>query len=268
MTAHVPAAALRAYASAAPGAGTDDAATWVVEVHLESCGECRARLDAYAPRPLRALVGDAREAILHEAGTGPAPRRRHRWRQWGHRWVTWSLRTWAVSSCTAVLAAFMLDTAYPHRPSTVLLLAPVAPLAGLAVACSRRADPAWETVAGTARAGLEMLLRRTAATLVLALSPLAVAGWLLGTSPAVWLLPCLTFTAATLLLGGRLGITRTAVVLGAGWLAAVAAPAILTARLPAVIQPGSLPGWAAAAVLVTALAVLRADDHRRRPGWR
>jgi hypothetical protein len=96
---------------------------------------------------------------------------------------------------------------------------------------------------------------------------LAVAGWLLGTSPALWLLPCLTFTAATLLLGGRIGVTPAAAVLGGGWLLVVAAPALVTARLPILIQSASVPGWAAAAT-VTALAVLLTDDYRRAGSWR
>ncbi|MFY1686944.1 zf-HC2 domain-containing protein [Plantactinospora sp. WMMB782] len=266
MTAHVPAAALEVYARGRPGA--DDAATWVVEVHLEGCAECRARLAGFAAPPVRELLDNARETIMHRARTGPGPARRSRWRRWTWRWTDWSLPAWAATTSIAVLVAFLLDSAYPHRPSTVLLLAPVAPLTGLVVAWSRHTDPAWEVVAGTARAGLELLLRRTAAILSLALPPLAVAGWLLGTSPALWLLPCLTFTAATLLLGGRIGVTPAAVVLGLGWVAAVAAPALVTARAPALVQPESLPGWAVAATVATVLAALRSDDFRRLASWR
>jgi hypothetical protein len=43
----------------------------------------------------------------------------------------------------------------------------------------------------------------------------------------------------------------------------VAAPAILTERLPVLVRPAGLPGWLAAAVILTVLAVLRAGDHRR-----
>ena len=42
MTAHVTPAALAAYAAGGPG--LDHAATWTLEVHLEQCAPCRARL--------------------------------------------------------------------------------------------------------------------------------------------------------------------------------------------------------------------------------
>jgi hypothetical protein len=50
-------------------------------------------------------------------------------------------------------------------------------------------------------------------------------------------------------------------------LAVVAAPAIATAHLPALMRPASLPGWLAAAVILSALAALRAGDHRRSDSW-
>jgi len=262
---HASAASLAAYAAGDPG--IDDAAVWAVEVHLEGCAECRARLAEFAGPPLRALLDDVQVGIDKGVRTGPPPSRRRAWQRVVHRWAVWSLIPWAAMTCTAVLAAFLLDRAFPQRPSLVLLLAPVAPLAGMAVAWSRQTDPAWETIAGTSRAGLELLLRRTVVILATVLPPLAAAGWYLGQSPARWLLPCLTFTATTLLLGGRIGVARAATLLGGGWLVAVVGPAIVTARLPALIQPGSLPGWVTAAVVVTALAFLRADDHRRLDSW-
>ncbi|MFD6609333.1 zf-HC2 domain-containing protein [Micromonospora chalcea] len=271
MTAHVPPQALAAYAAGGP----DDAATWTVEVHLEGCAECRDRLGELAAPPLRALLGDAREAILEQARTGPRPAPRRPLRRWWLRWTDWSLLAWAAMTSTAILAAVLLDRNYPEQPSTVLLLAPVAPLAGLAVAWSHRANPAWEVVAGTARAGLELLLRRTLAVLLLVAPVLAVAGLAVGRNPVLWLLPCLTFVAATLLLGSRVGVPLAAAVLGGGWLAAVAAVSFTggpdlaraAAATEALIRPATMPVWATAAVVLTVLAVLRAD-HLRRPGWR
>jgi hypothetical protein len=258
---HASAASLAAYAAADPA--LDDAAAWVVEAHLESCADCRARLAELAGPPLRALLDDVQVRLDRGVRDGPEPVARRRWRRQAHRWAAWALVPWATMTVTALLAAVLLDHAFPQRPSLVLLLAPVAPLAGLAVAWSRRNDPAWETVAGTARAGLEMLLRRTVAVLAVVIPLLTVAGWYLGQSPALWLLPCLTFTASTLLLGGRIGVTRAAAVLGGAWLAVVVAPALVSARLPVLVKPAGLPGWLAAAVIVTALAVMRAGDHRR-----
>jgi hypothetical protein len=261
VTSHVSAASLAAYAAGDPALG--DATAWAVEAHLEGCAGCRATL-ADLPSPgLHDLLEDVQVRIDRGVRNGPQPTRKRAWRRRAHRWSTWALLPWAVLTVVAVFAAFLLDRAFPERPSLVLLLAPVAPLAGLAVAWSRRSDPAWEIIAGTARAGFELLLRRTLVVLAGVIPPLALAGWYLGESPALWLLPCLTFTATTLLLGGRIGVARAAAALGGAWLVVVAAPAVLTERLPVLIRPESLPGWLAAAVILTVLAVLRAGDHRR-----
>jgi hypothetical protein len=255
MTSHASTASLTAYAAGDPA--LDDTTAWAVEAHLEGCAACRARL-ADLPSPgLPSLLEDVQVRIDRGVRQGPQPTRRHAWRRRAHRWSAWAFLPWAGLTFAAVLTAFLLDRAFPERPSLVLLLAPVAPLAGLAVAWSQRSDPAWEVVAGTARAGFELLLRRTLVVLATVIPPLALAGSYLGTSPARWLLPCLTFTAMTLLLGGRIGVARAAAVLAGAWLLVVAAPAILTARLPVLIQPASLPGWLAVTVVVTVLALLR-----------
>ena len=264
MTDHLSDAALAAYSSGqlAP----DEAASWTADVHLEGCGACRTRLGAHASPPLLALLGDARESILHEARTGPAPRRGGRWRRWALHWADWSVLSWVVTAGAAILAATLLDRFYlaaTGRPSVVLLLAPVAPLFGLTVAWSRRFDPSWESVAGTARAGLDLLLRRTLVVLGTVLPLLAAAGSMIGTAPALWLLPCLAFTAATLLLGGRIGVGRAAVILAGGWLLLVAGPSLITMHHSAAVETGAWPGWAVAAAVLSAVAVLRAGDHRR-----
>ncbi|MBM2619649.1 zf-HC2 domain-containing protein [Actinoplanes sp. LDG1-06] len=261
MTNHIPAASLAAYTTGDPA--LDDTAVWTIEVHLENCPDCRAQLAAVAPEPLTALLDDVQVMIDRGVRTGPEPVRRRAWRRLAHRWAMWSLIPWLVTIVAAVLAAFALDRSFPERPSLVLLLAPVAPLAGMASAWSRRTDPGWEITAGTSRAGLELLLRRTAVILAVVLPPLALAGWRLGTTPALWLLPALTFTAATLLLGGRIGVVRAAAVLGGSWFLVVVAPALVTADMPALIEPSSTPGWVVAAVVGAALAIWRVDDHRR-----
>ncbi|HEY0530676.1 MAG TPA: zf-HC2 domain-containing protein [Actinoplanes sp.] len=261
MTSHASAALLAAYAAGDPA--LDDAVAWAVEAHLEDCAQCRGRLVDLPGPAVRKMLEDVQVRVDRGVRNGPQPTRKRAWRRRAHRWSSWALLPWAGLTAVAVFTAFLLDLAFPERPSLVLLLAPVAPLAGLAVAWSRRSDPAWEVFAGTARAGFELLLRRTLVVLATVIPPLALAGWYLGKSPALWLLPCLAFTATTLLLGGRIGVARAAAILGGTWLVVVAAPAVLTERPPLLIRPAGLPGWLAATVIVTVLAVLRAGDHRR-----
>ncbi|MEU8660847.1 zf-HC2 domain-containing protein [Actinoplanes philippinensis] len=266
MTAHVSAEVLARYAEGELSA--DDASTWPVEAHLESCAGCREQLARFTPAPVLALLESTGTSIMTATAKGPRPARRRSLRRLLHRWTTWSMLSWAVMTATAIAAAFLLDRAFPLRPSLVLLLAPVTPLAGLAIAWSRHGDPAWETIAGTARAGIDLLLRRTVVVLVMVLAPLFAAGGLLGTDPALWLLPCLAFTAATLLLGGLIGVSRAAAVLGGGWVLTVVAPALVAVRLPVVVQTGSVPGWIAAATVLTGLALLRTGDHQRLTSWK
>jgi hypothetical protein len=265
MTVHVPAATLTAYATGELGA--DDAMTWPVEAHLEACPRCQDRLAKLVTPPVRDLLEKTWTDVLAQARNGPQPVRRRRLRRLSHRWASWSVLPWALTTLLAVAAAVLLDDAFPARSSVVLLLAPVAPLSGLAMAWSRRWDPAWETVSGTARAGIELLLRRTVVVLLTVLPLLAVVGWRLGTSPALWLLPCLAFTSAALLLGGLIGVSRAAALLGAAWVLAVAVPAVVTTRLPLLVRAESLRGWEIAAVVLGGLALLRAGDHRHHISW-
>ncbi|MFI5845769.1 zf-HC2 domain-containing protein [Catenuloplanes sp. NPDC051500] len=260
MTTHISTAALTAYAAGDPG--LDDVVAWGVEAHLDTCAQCRARLADRAGPPVRDLLDGARLAVLAAASAGPRPAPpRNRWR-W---WTSWSLLGWAATAVSAVAAAFLLERVYPDFPSLVLALAPIAPMSGLAVAWSRRADPAWETLAGMPRAGLELMLRRALAVLAVTLPALAAAGFLLGEPIAMWLLPALTCTSATLLLGSRTGVTRAAALLIGVWTAAVVVPAVLTSDVPPMIRAEGVPGWAAAAVICTVLALLRADGFLTIP---
>ena len=123
----------------------------------------------------------------------------------------------------------------------MLLVAPVAPLLGVAAVWSAGLDPAHELVVASPRAGLYLVLRRTLAVLVVVIPALTVAGWLAGASPARWLLPCLAFTAGALALGELIGLRRAAAALALAWTAGVITPSVLTARTPVVLEPASLP---------------------------
>ena len=158
-----------------------------------------------------------------------------------------------------VLAAVGLDLAdgAGRYPSLVLLLAPVAPLLGVAAAWSRGLDPAHELVTAGPRAGLDLVLRRTVAVLAVVIPALAVAGWLVGASPARWLLPCLAFTVGALALGEVVGLHRAASGLALAWAVVVVGPSLLLAWPPVLLAPASLPGWAAATAVAAVVLVVR-----------
>lgn len=247
-----------AYATGADG--IDDATVWAVEAHLETCGDCRAVLARAVDGDTQHLLDRAAHGIDAGIATGPGPARRRRFRRSA---VAVQVLPWLAVAAVLMLTAVLAEVTFDRLPSLVLLVAPVAPLLPVAAAWNRRTDPAWELMAAAPRTGLWMMLRRTLAALAGVLPVLAVAGWIAGAAPALWLLPGLAFTAGTLALGGLLGIDRAALVLTVGWTAAVVAPSLAAQRLPAVLTGDSWLGWGALTLVLSALVVARAADHRR-----
>ncbi|MFI9629441.1 zf-HC2 domain-containing protein [Streptomyces sp. NPDC052042] len=243
---------------------TDIAAdeVWALEAHLETCGVCRDRLSAAvtAEAPVvAALVGTVWSGLEPQlAATATMPHQR-RWSAWLPRWVTPTMVPWPAMVVSVTLLALLLDLVDTGfgEVSLVLLLAPILPALGVAASWSRGLDPAYELTASAPRAGLHLVLRRTASVLAVVVPALLVAGWLTGVTAAQWLLPCLAFTSTTLALGGVVGVTRAAVALAAVWAAAVVAPTLVTSRTVIALQTGSLPAWGLVLALGTAVVLAR-----------
>jgi hypothetical protein len=241
-------------------AGVDDATVWAVEAHLESCAACRALLAGAAAPEIHDLLDRVAAGIATGIAAGPAPMRRRRLRRTG---LTARLLPWLATAAGLMLTAVLFERIFDTLPSLVLLIAPVAPLLPVAAAWSRHTDPAWELLASMPRTGLRLVLHRTLGVLAAVIPVLAVAGWGTGHSPAQWLLPCLTFVAATVALGGLVGVTRAALALTAVWSVAVVGPSLAGDRFPIILTTGTWPGWAAVAIALTVVVVARAGDHRR-----
>jgi hypothetical protein len=96
-----------------------------------------------------------------------------------------------------------------------------------------------------------------------------VAGWLVGASPARWLLPCLAFTAGALALGELIGLRRAAAALALMWTAGVITPSVLDARTPMLLEPASVPYWAGLIAVITIALFLRRDAYTglRSDAW-
>ncbi|MEV0133298.1 hypothetical protein AB0H83_33140 [Dactylosporangium sp. NPDC050688] len=262
MTTHPTLDAIARYAGDGPG--LDDAAVWSIEVHLENCADCRARLAGSTTDATRTLLDRVAAELDRGVAAGPAPARLRRpWSVLHQRWLVWALLPWLTMTAGVLGCAMLLQEVNPQWPSLVLLLAPLAPLPGVAVAWSRRADPAWELIAGTPSAGLTMLLRRTAAALAVVVPLLALIGIRTGDSLALLLLPCFACTAATVAIGGLVGVVRAAAGIGVVWAAAVVLPSVGTGHMSVVLRPGSVPVWALAAVALAAFTVTQADNYRR-----
>lgn len=161
------------------------------------------------------------------------------------------------------VVAMLLDLLGMTEVPLVMLLAPVAPVLGVAMAWNRAMDPAYELVSATPRAGLHLALRRTAAVLVVVIPALVLAGLPSGTSPALWLLPCLAFTLGTLALGSVIALSHAAAILAGLWAGLVVGPSLINSNLPQLLQPASLPIWASIVVLCVVVMALRADSYAR-----
>lgn len=231
---------------------------WAVEAHLETCELCRLRLADIAPPQVTALT-EAVWAGLEPTGTPVRPRGRLA------RWATPSPLPWLAMTAFVAAVALLTEAILPVDAvtSTMLLLAPIVPVLGVAAAWSRAVDPAYELVASTARAGLQLVLRRTVAVLVVVLPALLVGGWLTGASPAYWLLPCLGVTSMTLALGGVIGVRRAANATTALWAVLVVGPAMVLGDVPGVLAPGAAPLWAAAFVGGAAAVFFRSAAYAR-----
>lgn len=240
-------------------------AEWALEAHLEQCAVCRQQVadavSAHAPAVSILLddvwVGVA--AATDNPADRPAPVRSRLLRAL-RRWAPASQLMWLLLSVLVTLAALGLDLLddFGRTPSLVLLVAPIAPLLPVAAAWAGPLDPMSELTMATPRAGLALVLRRTAAVLVVVIPVLAAAGGLAGVSLAVCLLPGLAFTLGALALGTVLGVDRAAALLGLLWVVAVIAPSLATARLSVVLSPESLPAWVLGGVVAAAVVAVRA----------
>jgi hypothetical protein len=253
----------------AEGMPMTPAVTASVETHLERCAPCRSRLaPAVDPGRLNAVWADVVDAVdaprpaflerlLIRVGV-PADTARL-------LAVTPSLQlSWLTG--TAIVLALALTVAHSgeHGIALFLALAPVLPVAGVAVAFNTRTDPLHEVAIAAPYSSYRLLLVRSAAivvtTLLLALPAAALlpsTGWV----AAAWLLPALALTSTCLALGARIDPVVSSVGLATVWLS-LALSGLAPRRDPLVVA--SLAPQLACLVLL-ALACAALAHQRRAP---
>ncbi len=227
---------------------------WALETHLETCADCRELL-ADNSDDLSDLLASVWANV--QPDSEPAKHRRL------STWVTTSALPWLGMTVLVAILATVLDLFARAGPPLVLLLAPIAPVLGVAAAGARGLDPAYELISSTPRAGLYLVLRRTVSVLVVVIPVLVLAGLSGNVSPALWLLPCLAFSVGTLVLGGWLGMGRAAGGLAAVWALSVVGPSLVQDALPVVLQPVSLPFWGVVVIIGAVVLAVRADAYAR-----
>ncbi|MFI0714360.1 zf-HC2 domain-containing protein [Streptomyces inhibens] len=296
---------------------------WSLEKHVEACGRCAAAVSAAvrATGTAGPLLEDVRGALLRtvaeeapgEGGGATVRKRGARARRSPLRLslsrradfrpasaslpgrlarTVWAagpaLRgAWGVALLVVCAGAVALayGAGFLAARSVFFALAPVLPLAGVALSYGPYADPMYEISAAAPSGGLRLLLIRTTAVLGVSLPLLTAVGALLPAPPGVpgaaaWLLPGLALTVGTLALGSYTGCRTAAALVATGWAFAVLlpaaahapngapAPAVLAEQLGRCVSGSSTQsGWAAAALCCAGLLALRrrafdfAPDH-------
>ena len=182
------------------------------EAHLTTCATCRARLAPATPVARLDAIWDEVdqrvdtlslplfERALVRLGMGEDTARLLA--------ATPSLTaSWlAAVAASALFAAIAADVS-SRGLFAFLTLAPMLPVAGVAAAYGRDADPAYEIAVASPYSMLRLLLLRSVTVVAATIVLTGLAGLLLadhGWAAAGWLLPAAALTAATLLLSTRL----------------------------------------------------------------
>lgn len=272
MTWHVAEDDVRAYARGelAPPA------LWSADTHLAKCADCRARLadatdpvaldagwerlDAELDAPKMGLV----ESLLVRLGVADHTARLLA--------ATPVLRRSWLGAVAAVLLMTVLATdsaKVTDSPALFLVLAPLLPLAGVALSYGPVLDPTYEMAVVAPMHGFRLLMIRTVAVLVTGLGLNGLATLALpayGLGALAWLLPALALTTTALALAPRLGPVLAPGVVGAGWVVALL---VAHARTHGgTLAPFTAAGQgvaAAVAALAAGLLYLARDRFDARP---
>jgi hypothetical protein len=167
----------------------------------------------------------------------------------------WLLGMFVVTLFAGLAALYAGD----YGLTVFLVVAPLAPVAGVAASFGGDADPCHELVTVTPHSAVRLLLLRTAGVLVASL-PLTVLAGLSLPGPAwlgvAWLTPAAAGVALTLLLSPLFGSTITATALGACWSVGVVAAARV-ADPAEVVEPTMQLVFFAVTLVAVAALVLR-----------
>ena len=196
------------------------------EAHLERCATCQSRLAAGADlRRLDAVWAEVEdvldapragllERLLLRAGVPSDTARLLA--------VTPSLQaSWLTGTAVVLTLALLVAHSGERGLALFLALAPVLPVAGIAVAFGPRTDPLHEVAVAAPYSSFRLLLVRSAAVLA-ATTVLAVpATFLVPSTPlvaAAWLLPALALSVTSLTLAARVDPVVSSAGLSGTWL--------------------------------------------------
>lgn len=250
MTWHLDPEAIRRYARGAAPPGPAASA----EAHLMTCAACRGEISSAVDARRAAAIWDevvdrvdaprrsVPERLLARLGAGEATARLVA--------ATPTLRApWLLAVAGVLVLAAWTAQVDERLLGTFLVVAPLGPLAGVAVAFAGGLDATREIGLAAPYSGLRLLLIRTAAVLAVTVPIVAAAGLALPGSnwPAAWLLPTAGLTCAALTLTARLTPVVAVGVVATAWVL-VTAPAAVAGHLDVAFGAGAQVFWLAVAV--------------------
>lgn len=225
MTWHVDTTLLRQYRLGQLG----DARVASLELHLTACPPCRSLIAAEADAVTEASLARVKESIDDELHAKGVTRLQRALRGMGLGdsdagvlVATLSLHgSWLAAFALALSFALLAAWTGPERlgVATFLVVAPLVPLLGVALAYGPRVDPTYEISLATSMPTDRIVLLRTVAVTVPALPVLLVFSLLLpgGLLAFAWLLPATGLATASLALGTLMSPTKVAVCVAVLW---------------------------------------------------
>jgi hypothetical protein len=167
---------------------------------------------------------------------------------------------------TLVFAGIVSQVAVPGSIDLFLAVAPLVPVAGVAMAYGRVGDPAHEITAATPIDPIRLLLLRTAAvtafSFVLSLLLDVVFSATRGTG--LWILPALALTLATLALGARVSMWLAGTISAGVWIVLFAVFRVWPEGSPDVVSSATAQVVFAVVAFTAGMVFLHDRDAYRR----
>ncbi|WP_320785044.1 zf-HC2 domain-containing protein [Streptomyces sp. CRN 30] len=255
-------------------------AVWSADAHTAACARCRGVLAEIADRAALDAGWERLDAELDAPRAGVWERLLVRVGVADHTArllaATPVLRRSWVGAVAVVLVMSVVAglRSAGESPTLFLALAPLLPLAGVALSYGPALDPAYEMAVVAPMHGFRLLMIRTVAVLGVGiglngLATLALPGY--GLRALAWLLPALALTAGGLALTPRLGPVAAPSVVGGGWIAVLVVAEAARESAAGPLAPFTAAGQGVCGGVAVAAGLLLWGardrfDRARRPG--